>query len=402
MSEVSRRVSAAEASFAPVADFYFRSRYADRRFEPGVADFTFGNPQEMPLPGFVSALREAAVPHDKNWFAYKTSEDEPRAFLAEHVGRELGLSFEPEDFALTAGAFAAIAIAARMVLDAGDEAIISEPAWFCYEPILYAADAVPRKVRLKEPDFDLDLAAIDAAITPKTRLVIVNTPHNPTGRIYGRTVLTELADLLDRASARIGRRIFLLSDEPYRRLRFDGRGFVSPAAVYPWTMISYSYGKILLAPGQRVGYLAFSPLMPPAERKPLREATFAAQMALGWNFASALMQHAIPALEGLSIDQAALTRRRDRLMATLATAGFAPLLPEGTFYLFSRWPEGDPAIHLDRLADRDVFVMPGTILAAPNHFRISLTASDAMVEKAVPAFTEVGAMAPRGRLRAAG
>jgi len=402
MSEVSKRVSAAEQAFAPVADFYFKSRYAERRFAPGVADFTFGNPQEMPLPGIVAALREAAVPHDKNWFAYKTSEDEPRAFLAERVGGELGLAFDPEDFALTAGAFAAIAIAFRLVLDAGDEAIISEPAWFCYEPMLHAANAVPRKVQLAPPRFDLDLAAIDAAITPKTRLVIVNTPHNPTGRIYDRAALAALADLLDRASTRNGRRIFLLSDEPYRRLRFDGRGFVSPAAVYPWTLISYSYGKILLAPGQRLGYLAFSPLMPLAERKPLREATFAAQMALGWNFASALMQHAVPALEALSIDQDALTRRRDRLMATLSTAGYAPLMPEGTFYLFSRWPDGDPETHLDRLADHDVFVMPGSILAAPDHFRISLTASDAMVEKAVPAFIEVGAAAKAGRLRAAG
>jgi aspartate aminotransferase len=397
MSEVSKRVSAAGAAFTPVADFYFRSRYADRRFEPGVADFTFGNPQEMPLPGLVTALREAAVPHDKDWFAYKTSEDEPRAFLAERVGRELGLAFEPEDFALTAGAFAAIAIAFRLVLDAGDEAIISEPAWFCYEPTLIAANAVPRKVKLKEPSFDLDLAAIEAAITPKTRMVIVNTPHNPTGRIYGREALAALADLLDRASKRIGRRIFLLSDEPYRRLRFDGRGFVSPAAIYPWTLISYSYGKILLAPGQRLGYLAFSPLMRLAERQPLREATFAAQMAMGWNFASAVMQHAVPALEDLSIDQAALTRRRDRLMATLSRAGYGPILPEGTFYLFARWPEGDPAEHWDRLADHDVFVLPGSVMAAPDWFRISLTASDAMVEKAVPAFIEAGT----GRLRAA-
>ena len=125
-------------------------------------------------------------------------------------------------------------------------------------------------------------------------------------------------------------------------------------------------------------------------------------MALGWNFASALMQHAVPALEDLSIDQAALTRRRDRLMATLSTAGYGPLLPEGTFYLFSRWPDGDPATHLDRLADHDVFVMPGSILAAPDHFRISLTASDAMVEKAIPAFVEAGAAAKAGGLRAAG
>lgn len=391
MTDVSRRVRAAEASFAPIADFYFRSRYAERRFEKGVADFTFGNPQEMPLDGFVSALREAVIPQDKNWFAYKTSEAEPCEFLAEHVGQELGLGFEPEDFALTAGAFAAIALAFRLVLDAGDEAIFSEPAWFCYESMLLAADAVPRKVKLDPVRFDLDLAAIEAAITEQTRLVIVNTPHNPTGRIYDAASLKALAELLDRASARIGRRIFLLSDEPYRRLRFDGRAFTSPATIYPWTLISYSYGKVLLSPGQRLGYLALSPLMPDGPRKAIREATFTAQMALGWTFPSALMQHAVPALETLSIDQEALARRRDLLVPALAEAGYRPLDPEGTFYLFSRWPEGGAEACWNRLADRDVFVLPGSILAAPDYFRISLTASDAMVEKALPAFGEASA-----------
>jgi len=395
MPMLSERTRAADASAQPFLRFYSTSRYADRRFEPGIADFTFGNPQEMPLPGFVAALGAAIEPRDMNWFAYKTSEDEPRAFLAEHVGRELGLDFAPDDFALTAGAFAAIALAFRLVLDAGDEAIFAEPAWFCYEPMLLAADTVPVKVRLRGPRFDLDLAAIAAAITPRTRLVIVNTPHNPTGRIYGRAELEALADVLDRASARIGRRIFLLSDEPYRRLRFDENAFVSPAAVYPWTLVSYSYGKVLLTPGQRLGYLALSPLMPSGERRVIAGATLAAQMALGWNFASAVMQHAIPALEDLSIDLPAFTRRRDRLMGVLAEAGYAPLLPEGTFYLFAGWPPGDPEVHWNRLADHDVFVMPGSVMGAPDHFRISLTASDAMVEKAVPAFLAAGA-APTG------
>jgi aspartate aminotransferase len=386
MSEISRRAGEAATRFAPVADFYFRSRYSQRRAAPGIADFTFGNPQEMPLPPFVGALREAAIPRDKDWFAYKTSEAQPQEFLAEHVGRELGLDFEPADFALTAGAFGAIALAFGLLLDRGDEVVYSEPAWFCYAPMLGLADAVPRPVPLAPPRFDLDLAAIEAAITDRTRLVIVNTPHNPTGRIYDAETLTELASLLDRASARIGRRIFLLSDEPYRRLRFDGNGFTSPASMYPWTMISYSYGKVLLAPGQRLGYLALSPLMPPETRRELAAATFPTQMALGWTFPSAVMQRAVPALEDLSIDQAALTRRRDRLVAALADAGHRPLVPEGTFYLFAAWADGSPEEHWNRLADLDVFVMPGAILGAEDHFRVCLTASDAMVDTAVPAF----------------
>jgi aspartate aminotransferase len=385
---VSSRIGAADASFAAVKHFYFESRYGERRLAPGISDFTFGNPHEMPLPEIVSAIQTRAVPHDKNWFAYKTSEAEPQAFLAERVSAELGLAFEPADIALTAGAFAAISVAFHLLLDPGDEAIFSEPGWFCYEATLSAADAVPRKVALKRPSFDLDLAAIDAAIGPKTRLVIVNSPHNPTGRIFPRDVLVELAELLDRASARIGHRIFLLSDEPYRKLRFDGRDFTSPASVYPWTLIAYSYGKVLLMPGQRLGYLAVSPLMPAADRKPLREAIFSAQMALGWCFPNAVMQYAVPDLERLSIDVKTLARRRERLMTTLAEAGYAPLRPEGTFYLWSKWPAGDPEKFWNALADRDVFVMPGSIMNARNHFRISLTASDAMVERALPEFAE--------------
>jgi aspartate aminotransferase len=392
MAVVSQRIQCANAAFAPVKAFYFTSRYGARRHDPTICDFTFGNPQEMPLQGLVEALRERALPRDKNWFAYKTSEEDPQAFLADRVTAELGLSFEPADIALTTGAFAAIMVAFRLLLDAGDEAVFSQPAWFCYEPMLFAADAVPRKVDLLRPTFDLDFDAIDAAIGPRTRMVIVNSPHNPSGRIYPRETLATLAGLLERASRRIGHRIFLLSDEPYRRLRFDGRGFVSPAALYPWTLISYSYGKILLAPGQRLGYLALSPLMPPGDRQALRDAMFAAQMSLGWCFPNAIMQYAAADLDGLSIDQAALARRRDRLVPTLSDAGFEVVPPEGTFYLMARWPEGDPEALWDALADRDVFVLPGSLMNAPEYLRICLTASDDMVDRALPAFAALADM----------
>lgn len=385
MTGISQRIQRTNAAFAAVRDFYGRSRYSERRTDPTICDFTFGNPHEMPLAGIVSAIRERAKPHHKDWFAYKDNDEYAQALLSRRVGEELGLTFDAADITLTTGAFAAIMVAFRLVLDAGDEAVFSEPGWFCYEAMLEAADAVPRKVALKTPTFDLDLDAIEQAIGPKTRLVIVNTPHNPTGRIYGRETLETLAELLDRASARIGHRVFLLSDEPYRRLRFDGRGFTSPAAVYPWTLISYSYGKVLLAPGQRLGYLALSPLMPLADRQALRDAMFAAQMSLGWCFPNAIMQYAVADLEDLAIDRVALARRRDRLMPALSGAGFQVLPPEGTFYLMCRWPDGDPEALWNALADRDVFVMPGTILGAPEYLRISLTASDAMIDKALPA-----------------
>jgi aspartate aminotransferase len=267
--------------------------------------------------------------------------------------------------------------------------------------MLRAADAVPRKVKLRGEQFDLDLAAIEEAISPRTRLVIINTPHNPTGRIYGRDQLVALADLLNRASERIGRRIFLLSDEPYRRIRFDGHDFVSPAAVYPWTVIAYSYGKVLLAPGQRLGYLALSPLMPGENRQALQSNLFAVQMALGWCFPNAVMQYALPDLERLSIDMQALSAKRARMTTTLERAGYHVLRPEGTFYLFCKYPGGQSQQVWDALADRDVFVLPGSIMDVPDYFRVSLTASEPMIERSLPAFEEVAQAIPDERQPAA-
>ena len=397
MQVVSNRIKAAANSNERIHHFYFLSRYAERRAEPGICDFTFGNPHEMPLPGLVEAIRRHAIPLNKDWFAYKTSEAGPQAFLAERLTLELSLSFEPEDVALTNGAFAAISVAFRLLLDVGDEAIFSTPAWFSYEPMLLAADVTPRKVPLLAGSFNLDVDAIDAAITPRTRLVIINTPHNPTGRIYSGETLVALAQILDHASERIGRRIFLLSDEPYRRIRFDDRGFVSPARVYPWTVVTYSYAKVLLAPGQRLGYLAVSPRMPWEERKAIRNHMSAAQVALGWCFPNAIMQYAIPDLEGLSIDMPSLSAKRNVMVETLEKAAYEVLRPEGTFYLFCKCPGDDPERFWNALADRDVFVIPGSTMDIPGHFRICLTASKEMVERSLPVFAEVAEMMRKER-----
>lgn len=388
MTVLSQRSRDAAAEFAPVEDFFLRSSYGEARSAAGACDFTFGNPHEMPLAGLVGALARNLHPQNPEWFAYKTSEPEPRAFIAEALSLELGLDFEPEDIALTQGAFAAIALAFRLVLDAGDEVIIPVPGWFCYAPMLRAADLVPVKVGLSEPDFDLDLGAIEAAITPHTRMVVVNSPHNPTGRVYPREQLQALADLLDSASDSIGARIWLLSDEPYRRIRVDDGPFVSPAALYPWTLIDYSYGKVLLAPGQRLGYLAISPRLPTEQRTELRGATFPVQMSMGWTFPNALMQYSVASLENVSIDLVALAAKRDRMLNSLEQWGYRMVHPEGTFYLWGEAPGGDALRFAETLAARSVFVMPGTLFERPRHFRISLTASAEMIERALPIFRD--------------
>jgi len=359
------------------------------RHEPGTCDLVLGNPQEMPLPGFVSALRHHSQPLNKDWFAYKRSEPEAREVVATSLREWRGLPFEPADIALTPGAFGALATAFRALLDPGDEVVYSLPPWFLYEPMLLAADAVPVKVRVRPADSDLDVEAIRSAIGPRTRAVIVNTPNNPTGRIYPPETLEALAAVLTDASARWGRPIWLISDEPYSRLVFSNAEFHSPSEFYPYTVISYSYGKVLLTPGERVGWLAISPEIPGREQ--LREAIEVAQIASGWLFPNAVLQYAVGDLEALSIDLVDLEAKRDRVVAELTDAGYHLRSPEGTFYLWVRSPEADDRAFCNRLAERKVLVLPGTICEVPGYFRVSLTAGNEMIDRALPVFRSAAA-----------
>jgi aspartate aminotransferase len=386
------RVAAIEYALAPLRSYL--DTWEGLRQQPGVSDLVLGNPQEMPLPGFVDAIRRHAVPKNKDWFAYKWSEPEAQDVVAKALREWRGLPFDPEDIALTTGAFGALKAAFHAFLDPGDEVVFSLPPWFIYEAMLLSADAVPVKVRVRPEDNDLDLDAIGSAIGPRTRAVIVNTPNNPTGRIYPPGTLAALADLLTTASQRWGKPIWLISDEPYSRLVYSDAQFHSPSEFYPYTLISYSYGKILLTPGQRIGWLALSPSIP--NRQPLREAIELSQIAAGWLFPNAVLQYAIGDLERLSIDLTDLEAKRDRLASELTAAGYGLRVPEGTFYLWVRSPDADDVEFCRRLADRNVLVLPGTVCEVPGNFRISLTASNDMIDRALPAFRAAGAEAERG------
>lgn len=401
---LSARATEAKASVETVTNFLARVQALTD--DPDSLDFTFGNPHELPLAGLSAAIRAQTEPTTIDWYAYKTSERPAQEAVAAGLRAELGLAFEPDDIAMTQGAFGAISLAFALLTDAGDEVVIPVPGWFCYEPMLHAVNLTPVAATLDPETFDLDLDAIARAITPRTRIVIVNSPSNPTGRVFPKSTWDALADVLEKSSQKHGRRIWLLSDEPYRRIRFDGVAFASPASSYPWTLIDYSYAKVLLAPGQRIGYLAISPLLPTEERAQLRAACMPLGLAIGWGFPDAVMQYAVPELEQLSLDMAELTRKRDRMYGALVGAGFEVTRPEGTFYLWGRAPggagivdgestvdgegEGDGAAFCDALAQRGVYLMPGTLFDQPHHFRISLTATMPTIERALPVILEVG------------
>ena len=380
------RIDALQASL-PFYTWYARSSHPRREGQPGVVDLLFGNPHDMPLPAFMDAVKAQFEPKNPSWFAYMLDHPAATAAVAADLTAHTGLPWRSEDVAMTTGGFGAIAIAIRMLTEPGDEVIYYDPPWFFYDILVRGAEAVPVVLTLDAPRFSPDPQQLADAITPRTRAVLLNTPHNPSGRILGASELEAVAQVLRDASARYGRPIYLLSDEAYRLIVMDGQRAASPSEHYDHTLVLYSYGKQLLAPGHRIGYLAISPRIEDAPR--LREAATLTRFVNGFGFPGNVLQRALPDFAHICIDMAAIRRRRDRLVPVLAEHGFEPTNPEGTFYIMARSPGPDDEAYVAGLAAEDVFVLPGSTVKMPGWFRISLTASDAMVEAAAERFSRV-------------
>lgn len=386
---MSSRVLSAEVvrlreTLAGFEAFLTDSEWMRRQGEPGIADFVVGNPHDLPLPEYVDALAAAAVPRGPDWYAYKMNEPEATESVASTLRGRFGIPFEARDVFMTNGNFAGIAIALRAVVDPGDDVIFISPPWFFYEVLVQASGATPVRVLADRETFDLDLEAIERAISPRTRAIIVNSPNNPTGKIYPLETLERLAEILSEASERNGRPIYVLSDEAYNRIVFDDRAFFTPLAHYPTSFMIYTYGKTHLAPGLRLGYIAIPPAMPDRDR--VRGAVLLSQVLTGWAFPVAPLQHALAELERITVDVKQLQRRRDRIASALGDQGYELTVPEGTFYILVRSPLADDMAFVELLNRHNNYVLPGAMFEMPGFFRISVTASDEMVERGIPGF----------------
>jgi aspartate aminotransferase len=352
--------------------------------DPKMCDFVAGNPQELAHPKFVEALQKAAVPKNKDWYAYKMNEPGSQEIVVKSLKERTGIAFDPMDIFMTDGAFASIALCLQLLLDPGDEAVFMTPPWFFYEAMIVAAGGEAVPVKVDSQTFDLDIDAIKTAITNNTKVVIVNSPHNPTGKIYSPITLNRLSEVLTDAAARNGRPIYLLSDEAYSRIIFDGNSFHSPAAYYPNTFLIYTYAKTLLNPGMRLGYIAISPKM--EMKAQMQLALFMCQIASGWAFPVALLQHALADIEPLLIDIEHLEKKRDRMVSELDALGYDLHSPEATFYLLPKSPIADDFAFTEMLTEHDVFVLPGSVMDMAGYFRISVTANDEMIDRSLPGF----------------
>jgi aspartate aminotransferase len=274
----------------------------------------------------------------------------------------------------------------KALLDPGDEVLTPKP---CFVEYGFYADnhGGVLKMVATRPDFTLDIDAVAQAITEKTKIVLINSPNNPTGQIYDPESLHALGRLLERKSEETGHTIYLVSDEPYRKIVFDGAVVPSIFRCYADSLIATSYSKDISIPGERIGFAAVNPTA--RFRKELMNGMALANRILGFVNAPALMQRVVACMQGMSVDIGEYQRKRDVLCEGLADAGYDFITPPGAFYLFPRSPIADDVEFVGALQKERILVVPGSGFAGPGHFRIAFCVDDQTIVNALPGFKRV-------------
>lgn len=379
-----------------IEEFIQASSWIRRMFEEGaelkkahgaanVFDFSLGNPNLPPPPSFRRVLREILEQAPESAHAYmpNTGLPETCAAVAERISAEQGVRVSGAEVIMTCGAAGALNIAFKALLDPGDEVLVPAP---CFVEYGFYADnhGGVLKTVPSRPDFQLDLEAIAAALGPRSKIVLLNSPNNPTGVVYPEESLRALGRLLEDKSRALSRTLYLVADEPYRQVVFDGVSVPPLFSCYRQSIVCSSYSKDLSIPGERIGYAA---VHPEAEHKKALLAGMAlANRILGFVNAPALMQRAVARLQGERCDVAAYRRKRDLLCDGLASAGYEFIRPQGTFYVFPRSPLADDVAFVQALKEERVLAVPGRGFFGPGHFRIAFCVEDAVIERALPAF----------------
>ena len=350
-----------------------------------VFDFSLGNPN-VPPPGiFEKTLRDILDSGEAKDHGYMPNTGYPfvRQAVAEYVGKEQGAPVAADDIIMTCGAAGALNATFKALLDPGDEVMTPAPYFVEYNAYADNHGGVLKTVPTRA-DFTLDLEAMAQAITEKTKIVLINSPNNPTGQIYDEASLSALGRLLvDRGKA-LGRTIYLVSDEPYRKIVYDGTTVPSIFGACPNSIIATSYSKDLSIPGERLGYIAVNPALD--DRKNLLAALALTNRILGFVNAPALMQRVVARLQGASVDVSEYDRKRKLLCKGLAEYGYDFVTPPGAFYLFPKSPIPDDVAFVQTLQEELILVVPGSGFGGPGHFRISYCVDDKTITGAMPGF----------------
>ena len=356
--------------------------------EENVFDFSLGNPDLEPPSKFNQILVELVNDPAPGQHGYMPNAGfvKTRQAVADYLNKFNRPRFSAEEIVMTVGAGGALNVVLKTILNPGEEVIIPKPYFVEYNFYLDNHQGVPKLVPTK-PDFSLDCDAISAAVTEKTRAILINSPNNPTGKVYRKEELKALADLLSHYSGKFGQPIYLISDEPYRKIIYDGITVPSIFNMYNESFVVTSFSKDLSLPGERIGYVAANPDM--SDKDMVIAGLVLCNRVLGYVNAPALMQRAIPFLLEDSVDISIYQKKRDMLCDGLASFGYDFIKPEGAFYLFPRTPIEDDIAFVAALQEENILPVPGTGFGGPGHFRIAYCVSDRVIEKAMPGFERV-------------
>jgi aspartate aminotransferase len=379
-----------------MADFIEKSSWIRKMFEEGarmkaihgadnVFDFSLGNPNLEPPDVFKQALKEMAGNLSEGLHAYMPNTGYPdvRRAVADFLAKEQGVAITENEIIMTCGAAGGLNIVLKAILDPGDEVIT--PAPYFVEYGFYADNhggqlvAVPTR-----NDFTLNIDAIAGAITPKTKAVLINSPNNPTGQVYSDENLQQLADCLGAKSREHGRCIYLISDEPYRKIAYDKINVPSVFTFYADSVVATSYSKDLSIPGERIGFVAVNPAA--GQKQDLLNAMALANRILGFVNAPALMQRVVAMVQGAHVDISEYDRKRTLLCDGLAECGYNFTRPAGAFYLFPQSPVKDEVKFVQALQEEKILAVPGSGFGTPGYFRLSFCVPDQTIINSMAGF----------------
>lgn len=353
-----------------------------------VFDLSLGNPNLVPPKRFNEVLDGLAHTYITGQHAYMPNAgyDMVRQAVAQFVSSEQGMSVAKENVIMTCGAAGALNVIFKTILDPGGEVVVPAPYFVEYGFYVDNHGGVLKSVPTG-PEFELDLRAIREAINKNTKAILINSPNNPSGQIYSNESIRQLGHILREESENMGQTIYLISDEPYRKIAFDSNVVPPIFSYYENSVIATSYSKDLSIPGERIGFLAISPHA--QYKTELIAGMTLANRILGFVNAPAFMQRAVAALQGLSVDPGLYQQKRDLLCQGLKTCGYDFVTPKGAFYLFPKSPIADDVAFVRALQEEKILTVPGTGFGCPGFFRIAFCVENETIEKALPHFANV-------------
>lgn len=360
-----------------------------------IYDFSLGNPITEPPEALKEELIRVASSDEQGMHRYMTNSgyDDVREEVARYQRETTGLPYTKDNIVMTVGAAGGLNVVFKSILDPGDEVIV--PCPFFVEFMFYIGNhnGVIKLVDTKD-DFHLDIEKIKAAITRKTKAILINSPHNPTGAVYHEEELLELVDLLHERSKK-GQRIYIVADEAYKKIIYNGTKLPNLPNLYDDTVIVTCHSKDLGLAGERIGYIAMSPRI--KNVRSLIDATIFANRILGFINAPAIMQRVVAKFQRSSVDIMDYQKRRDAIYNILVESGFEVIKPEGAFYIFPKSPIPDDIQFVKTMLQHHILTVPGVGFGKPGYFRIAYCVTMDVIEKSRPFFKEVGEFLRNGQ-----